>query len=339
MKTNVVSCVTRSFVRGSSSRDLGPVPGLLSSLRASRRTTPPLMERSPKASEAEITNRADLNGAALLQRLIVALLLVLLYYRILVGLAAQWWHDANYSYGFLVPVFAGWVIWRRRNCLAGLQEKPSNWGLIVIVAALAEVFLGTVGAENFLARTSLLLLVAGMIIYLRGWRSFRAVLFPWSVLFLMIPLPAIVFNQFALPLQFQASRLASGLLALVGVPVLREGNVIHLPSLTLDVVEACSGLRSLTALVTMAVFYGYVFEPRTLRRLLLILAAIPTAVVANGFRIMGSGVLGEYGSREMAEGFFHTFSGLLIFLFSLGLLRVFHAAMSRVDRRAGKQAA
>jgi exosortase len=290
-----------------------------------------------KASGARISNRVDLDGVALLQNLILATLVVLLYYRILLNLVAQWWQDANYSYGFLVPVFAGWVIWNRRICLASTPENPSNWGLVVIAAALGEVVLGIVGAENFLSRTSLLLLVAGLIIYFRGWRSFRAVLFPWGVLFLMIPLPAIVFNQFALPLQFQASRFASTLLALVGVPVLREGNVIHLPSLTLDVVEACSGLRSLTALVTTAVIYGYLFEPRALWRLMLILAAIPIAVVANGFRIMGSGILGEYWSREMAQGFFHTFSGLLVFLFSLGLLRMFHVAASRIVRREDKR--
>lgn len=295
------------------------------------------MDRTLKASEAGISNRVNLNGAALLQSLILASLVVMLYYRILVSLAAQWWQDANYSYCFLIPVFAGWVIWNKRNCLASTPENPTNWGLIVIVAALGEVVLGTVGAENFLSRTSLLLLVAGLIIYFRGWRPFRTVLFPWGVLFLMIPLPAIVFNQFALPLQFQASRLASSLLALVGVPVLRDGNVIILPSLTLDVVEACSGLHSLTALVTMAVFYGYLFEARTLRRLLLILAAIPIAVVANGFRIMGNGILGEYWRREIVEGFFHTFSGLLIFLFSLGLLRMFHVAASRIDRRKDKR--
>jgi exosortase len=290
-----------------------------------------------KASEAGISDRVDLNGVAVLQNLILATLLLLLYYRILASLVAQWWQDANYSYGFLVPVFAGWVIWNRRICLASTPANPSNWGFVVIAAALGEAVVGTVGAENFLSRTSLLLLVAGLIIYFRGWRSFRAALFPWGALFLMIPLPAIVFNHFALPLQFQASWFASSLLALIGVPVLREGNVIHLPSLTLDVVEACSGLRSLTALVTMAVFYGYLFEPRALRRLMLILAAIPIAVVANGFRIMGSGILGEYWSREMAQGFFHTFSGLLVFLFSLGLLRAFHVAASLIDRCGNKR--
>jgi exosortase len=178
----------------------------------------------------------------------------------------------------------------------------------------------------------LLFLLAGLIIYFRGWRFFRTMLFPWAVLFLMIPLPTIVFNQIALSLQFQASRLAGSLLALVGVPILREGNVIRLPSLTLNVVEACSGLRSLASLVALAIFYGYRFEPRISRRMVLILSAVPIAVLANGVRIMGSGILGQYWSTEMAEGFFHLFSGWLIFLVSLGLLAAFHKAVSWVDR-------
>ena len=146
----------------------------------------------------------------------------------------------------------------------------------------------------------------------------------------MIPLPAIVFNQIAFPLQFQASRLASGLLGVAGVPVLREGNIIQLPSLTLDVVEACSGIRSLVSLITLAIFYGYAFEPRNIRRTILVIAAVPIAVIANGVRIMVSGLLGQYWSPDKAEGFFHAFSGWLIFVVSLVMLLAFHAVMNRI---------
>ena len=194
--------------------------------------------------------------------------------------------------------------------------------------------LGVLGAENFLSRTSLLFLLAGLVIQFRGWQFFRALLFPWAVLFLMIPLPAIILNQIAFPLQFEASRLASGLLGLFGVPVLREGNIIKLPSLTLDVVQACSGLRSLVSLIAFAVMFGYFFERRVWRRVLLILAAIPIAVVANGVRIMGSGFLGQYWDPDKAQGFFHLFSGWVIFLLSLGLLAAFHSALSLLDRHA-----
>ncbi len=267
------------------------------------------------------------------QATLLAALLLLLYYRILGSLVLPWIQDPNYSHAFFVPIFCAWVIWKERARLKNAEVRPSWFGVIVILGALGMLLLGVLGAENFLSRTSLLFLIAGMIIYFRGWSLFRAALFPWACLFLMIPLPAIIFNQLALPLQFQASKLASAMLSLVGVPVLREGNVIHLPSLTLDVVEACSGLRSLVSLITLAVICGYLFESPVSRRVLLLLAAVPVAVVANGFRIMGSGILGEYWSPEKAEGFFHLFSGLVIFLVSFGLLLAIHGALSLLDHR------
>ena len=272
---------------------------------------------------------AGVDGAVLdrrgyLQVFLLTILLGFLYFQILCALVEQWWTDSNYSHGFIVPFFCAWAIWKERRRLANEPARPSWLGLVVIFAGLGILVLGVLGAENFLSRASLLFLLAGMVIQFRGRRYFRGVLFVWAVLFLMIPLPAIIFNQVALPLQFLASRLASGLLGLMGVPVLCEGNVINLPSLSLDVVQACSGLRSLVSLVTLAVFYGYLFEPQISHRLLLILSSIPIAVAANGFRIMGSGLLGEYWSPNKAEGFFHVFSGWLIIILSLGLLILFH---------------
>lgn len=263
---------------------------------------------------------------------VLAILIALLYHKILVALVQQWLQDPNYSHGFFVPLFCGWILWKKRK---NLKQVPvnQNWaGFVVILGALAILILGVLGAENFLSRTSFIFLLAGLIIYFRGSKLFRAVLFPWGVLFLMIPLPAIIFNEIALPLQFEASALASNMLSLVGIPVLREGNIIHLPSITLDVVEACSGLRSLVSLITLTVIYGYLFEARQWRRALLILSAVPIAVMANGLRIMGSGVLGEYWSPDKAEGFFHLFSGLLVFLVSIVLLLVVHGIVSRFGR-------
>ncbi len=297
--------------------------------RAQKRNWSATMNQMHTVSESRTIESPTSVWPGLVQAALIAVLIVFVYHRILAGLAGQWLHDPNYSYGFLVPLFSAWVLWRDRKRLAIEDGEPSWVGLVIIGAALGQLVLGVVGAENFLSRTSLLFLVAGFIIHFRGWKLFRAVLFPWSVLFLMIPLPAIIFNELALPLQFQASRLASGMLALLQVPVLREGNVIQLPSLTLDVAEACSGLRSLAALITLAVIYGYVAEQSRSKRVLLILAAVPIAVVSNGVRIMGSGILGEYWSPERAEGFFHLFSGLLIFLLSFGLLALAHLVMAR----------
>ena len=261
------------------------------------------------------------------QLAILAALLALLYYRIVADLAVEWWSNPNYSHGFLIPIFCGWMIWKQRKHLTDESVRPSSLGFALIGAALGMLVLGVLGAELFLSRVSLILFLAGGVIYFRGWSHFRRILFPWALLFLAVPLPAIVFNQIALPLQFQASKLASGLLSLCGVPVLREGNVINLPSLSLDVVEACSGLRSLVSLITLALLYGYFFERRNWVRVLLALSAIPIAVAANGVRIMGSGLLGEYWDPSKAEGFFHLFSGWLIFVLSIVLLVGLHAAI------------
>lgn len=286
-----------------------------------------------------LTRSAALRPRArlVIQATVVGCLLVLLYHGILRDLVAQWIDDPNYSHGFFVLLFCGWILWHRKAALRVVPQEPSAWGLLVIVGALGVLVLGMFGAEFYLSRTSLLFLIAGMTIYFAGWKMFREVLLPWGLLFLAIPLPTIIFNQIALPLQFGASRMASWLLALLGVPVLRQGNIIMLPALTLDVAEACSGLRSLMALFTIGVLYGCIFERKVSNRVLLAVAAIPIAVAANAVRIVTTGLLGQYWAPDKAEGFFHMFSGAVIFVCTLLLLFGFHAALRRFGQRSAVQ--
>ena len=252
------------------------------------------------------------------------LLIGWLYSSILFHLGEQWSNDSNFSHGFFVPAFSLFVLWQDRDRLAREPRDPSSWGLLIVVFALIVLVAGVLGAELFLSRVSLLLLIAGLVIFLRGWHWFRAVLFPWAFLFLMIPIPEIVFSQITFPLQILASKVAALLLPLLGVPVLREGNVINLPAMPLEVVEACSGIRSLLSLVTLAIIYGYLVETRTWVRVTLALASIPIAVAANSLRIVGTGLLVQYWDPDKAEGFFHTFSGWLIFVVALAMLFLFH---------------
>ena len=168
------------------------------------------------------------------------------------------------------------------------------------------------------------LMIAGLVVLFGGWNYLRAVLFPWAFLILMIPIPRIVFNEITFPLQLLASRLASATLPILGVPVLREGNVIVLPQMALEVAEACSGIRSLLSLATLAVIYGYLMETRIWVRVVLGLSALPIAVAANSLRIVGTGLLVQYWDPEKAEGFFHAFSGWLIFVVSLFMLFLLH---------------
>jgi exosortase len=265
----------------------------------------------------------------------VALLLLLawLYASILGRLVLQWIgpnRDPNFEHGIFVPLFALFVLWQDRKKLQAIHPEPSWTGLPLLMLGLCMLVLGVLGAELFFSRTSLLVLLAGLIILFQGWKFFRAVLFPWAVLILMIPIPNLLLQQVTFPLQLLASKLATGLLEAVGVPVLRQGNVIVLASLPLDVAEACSGIRSLLTLLTLAIIYGYMLESRNWVRVLLAVAAIPIAVAANGFRIFGTGLLVQYWDPEKAEGFFHTFSGWLIFVVALVLLFGVHRLISLI---------
>ena len=264
--------------------------------------------------------------------LLVATLL-LLFSRVVVSLVDQWLHDADYSHGFLVPILAFWILWQQRRGLAELPVAPSWWGVPIVLVAMGLLVLGTLGAENFVSRVSLLIVIAGLAIQFYGWPRFRAVLFAWLVLFLMIPLPAIIANRIVLPLQFISSGLATGFMDVCGIPVYREGNIIFLPSITLEVAEACSGIRSLMAMITLAVAYGYLLESKPWRRVVLILSAIPIAVVANSLRVMASGILGQYWGRDKAEGFYHVFSGLVIFAFSFLLLWILHSVLRKFGEK------
>jgi exosortase len=264
------------------------------------------------------------------QMAVVAALSVWLYFPTMVHLAAQWSHDPNFSHGFFVPLFSAFVIWQERGKFSALPLQPSWSGFVVIALAMVLLITGQLGAELFLARVSLVLLIAGLVALFLGWNYLRAALFPWAFLLLMIPIPNILLNQIALPLQLLASRMASSVLPWFGVPVLREGNVLNLSVMSLEVAEACSGIRSLMSLVTLAIIYGYFAERRIRVRILLALAAVPIAVAANSFRIIGTGLLVQFWSPDKAEGFFHTFQGWLIFVVSMLLLLATHRILLRL---------
>jgi exosortase len=220
----------------------------------------------------------------------------------LTHLIQQWWHDPNFSHGFFVPAFSAFVVWQERARLAQIPLRPSWTGVGIVALALAVLVIGQTGAELFLARLSLLLLLSSLIVLFLGWNHLRALLFPLAFLVLMIPIPTIVFNQITFPLQLLASWLSAGVLQWLGVPVLREGNVIILPAMALEVAEACSGIRSLMSLATLAVIYGYLMDRNIAVRVLLAVASVPIAVVANGSRIVGTGLLVQYWGPRQGRG-------------------------------------
>jgi exosortase len=261
--------------------------------------------------------------------ILLGVLMLVLYDRIGIKLVRDWYELPDFGHGFLITPFAAFVLWDKREELLRTPLRPSWAGVCVVVLALFELLVGIFGADLFLQRTSFVLLVAGLVWTLLGKAMLGRVKFVLFVLLLAIPLPTIVLNQITFPLQLRASEYASALLRVAQVPVLQDGNVIKLPSMELEVAEACSGIRSLVSLFTVAVIYGYFLERRTWRRVVLALASIPIAVVANVARIFGTGLCVQYWDPVKAMGFFHEFSGWLIFLVSLGLLYLVHSAMNR----------
>jgi exosortase len=265
----------------------------------------------------------------------VAALLALLYFHIAIKLVTDWYELPDFSHGFLIPFFAAFLLWDKRHELRRTSISPSWSGAPLVVLGLFELLVGIFGADLFLQRTSFIVLTAGIVWALLGRPMLSRVKFVLLVLLLAIPLPTIVLNQITFPLQLRASQFASDLLQVTGVPVLRDGNIIQLPAMSLEVAEACSGIRSLMSLITVAVIYGYFLERKTWKRVVLAISAIPIAVAANVARIFGTGLCVQYWDPDKAEGFFHEFQGWLMFLVSLSCLYAVHLAMRLISKRGG----
>lgn len=256
-------------------------------------------------------------------------LLLACYAPVIYRLAGQWNNDDDMSHGFFVPVIAAYIVWRQRDELALLKSRPDWMGLLLVVYAALQLLVATLGVELFLARTALVLTIIGVVWFLGGRALLRQLAFPLFLLFFMVPIPAVIYSRITFPLQLLASRLAENALSILSVPVLREGNVLILPNQELSVVEACSGIRSLLSLTFLSLVYGYFFETRTWVRVVLFAATIPIAIVANGSRVTLTGILTQI-KPELAEGFFHTASGWVIFMVALLILIMLHQAIGRL---------
>ncbi|MGH9533440.1 MAG: exosortase/archaeosortase family protein [Terriglobales bacterium] len=282
---------------------------------------------SPRSGSAPKRGSILTPGVALL-----GVLLVILYAPVLGGLVRQWWNNPNYSHGFLVLPLAFWLVWRSRDHWRRLPLAPRQSGLALMAGALLLLGIGSVGAVLFLSRISLLVMIAGLTVFLAGWPRLRAWSFPLGYALFMIPLPAIIYYQITFPLQVLASRLAAVCLDVLQVPALREGNLIILPHQTLAVAQACSGIRSLFALLALAVAYAYLAEPRLWRRITLALLMLPIAIVSNGARIVATGGLTYRFGGQWAEGALHASAGFLMFTVALALLLVTHQLLARIGR-------
>ena len=270
------------------------------------------------------------------QGLLLVGVLLALYAPVLRILLDQWYRDPDYSHGFLVPLLSAYLIWHRRDKLRQVARRPSLWGMVIVLGALGLLVLGSLGAELFLARFSLLCTICGLIVYFCGGAMLRAVAFPMAFLLFAIPIPGVVYNEIVFPLQFIASRFATWTLETLNLfPIMREGNVLILPGMALEVVEACSGIRSLISLLALAAGFGYVVERSTVARWILFLAMVPLAIISNGTRVMLTALLANYIGVKAAEGFMHEFSGWVIFVVAIALFLGFYALMTKIRKIMG----
>ena len=287
-----------------------------------------------------------------LQPIAIAAALAFVYFTMLVKLANDWWHDENYSHGLLIPFVIAFMLWQERGRLSEAKRETWTWlGAGGIALSLFMLWAGTAGAELFVQRLSLVLMLVSVVVYFFGARIMQLLAIPLFLFLLSIPIPQIIFNRVAFPLQLFASRCAVSAMWFLNIPVLRQGNVIEMmprgasEPKRLAVVEACSGIRSLMTLITLAVIYAYFTKPKAggsgkgddnkkfgmrvraalasvafWRSLTLIVSAVPIAILTNAVRVSGTGVLAHYYGTRVADGFFHSFSGWVVYIAAALLL-------------------
>jgi exosortase len=263
-------------------------------------------------------------------------LVVLLYWDIVPGMAYIWWTDEAYSHGLLIPPLAAYVAWLNRDRILAEPAAADSRGVLLVAAGCAAHILGRLGAEFFLTRVSLVIILAGIILTYWGVARLKQTAFSLVLLATMVPIPAIVYNKLAAPLQLFASWVASNTIEMLGIPIFRDGNVMHLSEISLGVAEACSGLRSISSLSVLALVLGYFICSSLPMRSLLFLLAFPVAIGVNVLRIVMTALFARE-DPALAEGFFHSFSGWVVFLVGFGLMYFLATALARFDRQKNPQ--
>jgi len=258
-------------------------------------------------------------------------LVAALYAAVIIDLGAEWWTEDSSSYGMLIPPTALYIAYLRRHLTFRLPAQRDARGLWLIALGCLVFLTGSLAGEFFLSRISFVLVIAGLAWTFWGFDRFKTLAFPFVLLATMVPLPAIVYNTAAAPLQLFASTIATDLAQTLGVSIYRDGNVIHLANASLGVEEACSGLHSLSALVVASLLLGFLEQATIVGRVLLFVLSVPLAIAVNVVRVTGTALLADY-RLEFAMGFYHSFSGWLVFVLGFGTLWLVGKLLFRLRR-------
>jgi len=264
---------------------------------------------------------------------LLALGSIALAYGVLVPeLVRDWFNDENASHGPLIPLISCYFIWRRREDLKNVQTSPSAWGLVLVFAGLVMLAAGSAGAEYFSMRLSIIPILAGSIMFAYGTGAARILALPLAFLAFMVPVPSVLYDSIAFPLKLFVTKVSAALLVGVGIPVLKEGNILMFPDITLVVADACSGMRSMVSLLALSVAFAFIFEFSKTAKAVIILSAVPIAIVTNILRVFITGVLVEYVSTKAADGFFHEFAGMSVFVLAMIMLAAEGALLRKLFR-------
>jgi len=260
------------------------------------------------------------------------LLLGALYYSVFQSLVYDWIHLDGFSHGFLIPIVNLYLIWKCSDQLDSLPVSPNSLGIVVIFIGSFLLIIGNLASESFTMRFSFLILLAGIILFLLGGSYLKVLSFPIGYLIFMIPIPSIFLGRITFPMQLFASRVATFSLQLLDIPVLREGNIIQLTQTTLEVAEACSGIRSLISLLALGVIFAYFTQKSLWKQAVLVISCFPIAIVVNALRVSATGILAHYYGIQIADGFFHGFSGFLLFIAAFALMFAVGVVLTKIGK-------